>query len=96
MNIVQWYATCHSKLCGRYFEERVFVMFPSVARSVGYDMKSVRIPEDAIPTIFDKQSDAKPTKISSLMEELNRKRVFMGDNRVILGANYLNFTSSRK
>jgi len=27
---------------------------PSMARSVGYDMKSVSLTEDAIPAIFDK------------------------------------------
>ena len=78
-----------------YFEEHMFVISPSMARSVGYDMKSVRLTEDAIPTIFDKLGNAKPKRISSLMEKLNRKRVCMSDNRVILGANYWTFTSSR-
>ena len=78
-----------------HFEERMFVISPSMARSVGYDMKSVRLTEDAIPTIFDKLGNAKPKRISSLMEKLNRKRVCMSDNRVILGANYWTFTSSR-
>ena len=88
MNRVQWKPPC-------YFEERMFVISPSMARSVGYDMKSVRLTEDAIPTIFDKLGNAKPKRISSLMEKLNRKRVCMSDNRVILGANYWTFTSSR-
>ena len=89
MNRVQWKPTCHSKLCGRHFEERMFVISPSMARSVGYDMKSVRLREDAIPTIFDKLCNAKPKRISCLMEKLNRKRVcyYMSDNRVTLGEN---------
>ncbi|KAK2163610.1 hypothetical protein LSH36_76g00075 [Paralvinella palmiformis] len=41
---------------------------------VGYDMKSVRLTEDAIPTIFDKLGNAKPKRISSLAKKLNRKR----------------------
>ena len=57
---------------------------PSMARSVGYDMKSVRFTEMAIPTIFNKLGNAKPKRISSLMEKLNRKRVWLSDNRVIL------------
>ena len=57
-------------------------------------MNSVRLTENAIPTIFFKQRDAKPKRINSLMEKLNRKRVCLSDNRVILGANYWTFTSS--
>jgi len=77
------------------FEERMFVISPSLARSVGYDMKSVRLTEDDIRTIFYKLANAKPKRISSLMDELNRKRVCMSDNGVILGANHWTFTSSR-
>ena len=62
---------------GDTFEERMFVILPSVARSVGYDMKSVRFTNYAIPAIFDKLGDAKPKRITSLMEKLNRKRVCM-------------------
>jgi len=68
------------------------VILPSIARSVGYDRKSIRLTEDAIPTIFDKLGDG---RISSLIEQLNRKRACMGDNRVILGSSYWTFTSSR-
>ncbi|KAK2164618.1 hypothetical protein LSH36_61g08001 [Paralvinella palmiformis] len=57
-----------------------FVISPSMARSVGYDMKSIRLTEDDIPTIFDKLSGAKPKRLSSLMEKLNRKRVCMSNN----------------
>ena len=92
MNRVQWKPTCQLTTS---IEENMFVISPSMARSVGYDMKSVRLTEDAIPTIFDKLGNAKPKRISSLMEKLNRKRVCMSDNRVILGANYWTFTSSR-
>jgi len=35
----------------------MFVISPSMARSVVYDMKSVRLTEDTIPTIFVKQCD---------------------------------------
>ena len=69
------------------WETRI-VISPSMARSVRYDMKSARLTEDAIPTRFDKLCDAKPKQMIRLMEKLNRKRVFMTDNRVILGANY--------
>jgi len=65
------------------------VISPSMARLVGYHTKS------AIPTIFDKLCDAKPKRISSLMEKLNRKRICVSDNRVILRENYWIFTSSR-
>jgi len=58
-----------------HFEEHMFVNSPSMARSVGYDMKSVRLTEYVIPIILDKLGDAKPKRISSLMEKLNRKRV---------------------
>jgi len=58
-----------------HFEGRMLVILPSKARSVGYDMKNVRLTEDAIPTIFDKLDNAKPKRISSLMGKLNRKRV---------------------
>ena len=51
-NRVQWRPTYH-------FEECMFVISPSIARSVGYDMKSVSLTEDAIPTIFDKLGNAK-------------------------------------
>ena len=71
------------------FEERIFIISRSMARSVGYEMKSV------IPTIFHKLGSAKSKRISSLMKKLNRKRVYMSDNRVIVGANYWTFTSSR-
>ena len=59
----------------------MFVISPSMTRSVGYDMRSVRLPENAIPTIFHKLGDDKPERISSLMDKLNRKLVCMGDNR---------------
>ena len=75
-----------------HFEERMIVISPSimsVARSVRSDMKSIRLP-DVVPTIFDKLGDDKFKRISSLMEKLNRKRVCVSDNRVILGE----FTSS--
>jgi hypothetical protein len=49
----------------------MFVISPSMARSVGYDMNNVRLTEDAIPTIFDKLDNAKPKRISSLIETLN-------------------------
>jgi len=71
MNRMQWKPTCHSKLCRRHCEER-------------YDMKSVRLREDAISTIFDKLGDAEPKRINNLVEKLNRKRVCMSDNMVIL------------
>jgi len=38
----------------------MFVISPSMARSVGYDIKNVRLREDASPTIFDKLGNAKP------------------------------------
>jgi len=86
MKRVQWKPTCHSKLCGRHFDEWVFVISPPMVRSVGYDVKNVRLTKDAIPTIFDKLGDAKSKRNSSLMEKLNRNWVCMSDNRVILGA----------
>jgi len=58
MNRVQWKPVCHSKLCEKHFEERMFVISPSFARSIGYDMNSIRLTEDAIPTILVKQCDA--------------------------------------
>jgi len=73
----------------------MFVISPSMARLVEYDMKSVRLIEYAIPTIFDKLGNAKYKTISSLLEKLNRKRVCMSDNWVILGENYWTFTTSR-
>jgi len=48
-------------------KERKFVISPSLARSVGYNMKSVRLTEDVIRTIFDRLGIAKPKRISSLM-----------------------------
>ena len=57
-------------------------------------MKSVRLTEDAIPNIFVKEHDAKPKRISSLMEKLDRKRICMSDDMVIMGANYLAFATS--
>ena len=48
-------------------------------------MKSVRLTEDAILTIFDKLGNA----IGSLTEKLNRKWVCIKDNRVILGSKLL-------
>ena len=69
--------------------------FPSMARSVGYEIERVRLTEDAIPTILGKLGDANSKQISGLMEKLNRKWVCMTDNRKILGANYWTFTSSR-
>ena len=57
----------------------------------GTIMKSVRLTEDAFPTIFNKLGNAKPKRISSLMKKLNRKRC-MSDNRIILGENYWNLT----
>ena len=61
----------------------MLVISPSRTRSAGYDMMSVRLTEDAIPTIFDKLDNAKPKLISILMEKLNRKQECMSDNRVI-------------
>jgi len=94
MNRVQRKPTCHSVLCGEHFERRMFVISSSFPRSIGYNMNSVRLTEDAIRTIFIKQRDAKAKQMSSLMEKLNRKRVWISDNRVILGPNYWTFTSS--
>ena len=37
-----------------HFDEHMFVISPSMARSDGYDMKSARLIEDPSPTIFDK------------------------------------------
>jgi len=72
MNRVQWKPTSH-KLCGRHFEEQMFIISLSMAQSDEYYMKSVRLTEYAIPTLFNKLGDAKPKRISSLMEKLNRK-----------------------
>ena len=82
MNRVQWKSTC--KRWGKHFQEGMFVILSSLVRSIGYDMNSVRFIEDAIPTIFVKQRDAKAKQISSFMEKLNRKRICINDNRVIL------------
>jgi len=82
------------KLCWKHYEEQIFVSSPTLAWSVGYGMKSVMLTEDAIPTIFSNQRDAKPKRIINLMEKLNRKRVCIRDNRIILGVNYWTFTSS--
>jgi len=87
--------TCHNKLSRKHLEERMFVISPSMARSVRYEMESVRLTEDAIPTILDKLGNTNSKRISGLMEKLNRKWVCMSDNRIILGANYWTFTSSR-
>ena len=57
-------------------------------------MKNVALTEDTIPTIFNKLANAKSNRISSFMEKLNRKWVYVSDNRVILEANYWTFTSS--
>ena len=57
-------------------------------------MNNLKLTEDAILTLIDKLGHAKPKRISSLMEKLNRKRIFMRDNRVILVANYIAFISS--
>jgi len=73
-----------ANLPNHHLEQHMFVISPSMARSVGYDMKSVRLIEDAIPITFDKLANAKPKQIISLMKKLNRKRVWMSDNRVIL------------
>ena len=73
---------CSASQLNYHFEERMFVILLAIAWLVGYDMKSVRLTEDAIPTIFDKLSNAKPKRMDSLMEKLNRKRVYMNDNRV--------------
>ena len=77
-----------------HFEERMFIISQSMARSVGYDIKSVGLTEDAIPTIFDKLDNVKAKRISRFMEKLNRKRVCMINKRryrVLWGV----FTSSR-
>jgi len=71
----------------------VCVISPSMARLISYDMNSGRLTEDVIPTIFVKQHNAKPKRISRLMRKLNRKGVCMSDNRVILRANDWTFTS---
>ena len=57
MNRAQWKPTCHFEECSMYC---MFVISPSMARSAGYDMKSVRLTEGAIPTMFDKLGNAKP------------------------------------
>ena len=49
---VQWKATC--QITHIYIYIYMFVISPSMAQSVGYDMKSVRKIEDVIPTIFNK------------------------------------------
>ena len=83
---VEWRPTCRRKLCGKKnFQERMFVISPSLSRSIGYDTNSVRRTEDVIPTIFFKQCDVNCKRISGLMEKLNRKRVRMSDNMEILG-----------
>ena len=51
-------------------------------------MKRARLTEDAIPNVCVKQRGVNPKRISSLMKKMNRKRVCMNDNSVILGANY--------
>jgi len=51
-----------------HFEERMFVILPSDARLVGYDIKSVRLTENAIPTIFDKLANAKPKQFDGEIE----------------------------
>ena len=38
----------------------MFVISPSIARSVGYDIKGVRLTKDAIPIILDKLGDVNP------------------------------------
>jgi len=63
----------------------MFVISTSMTLSVGYDIKSVRLTEDPIPTILKKLGNAKPKRINSLMEKLNRKRVCISDNSLILG-----------
>ena len=46
----------------------MFVISPSMARSVGYDIKSVRFTEDAITTIFDKLCDGKTEQKTGMYE----------------------------
>ena len=43
----------------------------------GYNMKNVRLTEDAITTVFYNASDAKLKRISTLIEKVNRKRIFV-------------------
>ena len=74
--------------------ETTFVISPSLVRSIGYDLKSVGLKGNVVPTISVKQHDPKPKQISNLMGKLNRKRVCMSNNRVIMWENYWRFTSS--
>jgi len=77
-----------ARLAAKHEQSAVEANLPQqtfLTRSRRYDMKNVRVTEDAILSIFDKMGDAKPKRISSLMEKLNRKRIYMSDNRVISG-----------
>ena len=55
-----------------HFDERMFVISPSMAPPVGCEIKSVRLTEDAIPTVSDKLGNVKPKRISRWVEKLNR------------------------
>ena len=74
MNRAQLKPTCHSKLWGKYFEERMFVISPSLARSIGYDMNTVRITENPILIIFVKKLNAKRKRISNMKDRLKWKQ----------------------
>ena len=85
MNRVEkWRPSRHSKLCAAHFEDNMFVISPTLAESIGYGhVKSARLIEDAIPTIFAKPGPVKTKRASSLMQKLDRQRVCLSDNRSI-------------
>jgi hypothetical protein len=51
-----WEPSKYSRLCSEHFEEDCFVVRPSVAAAIGYDMKGLRLKKGSVPTIFPQSS----------------------------------------
>ena len=69
--------------------------YDSFARLTAQHAVEANLPQQALRQTLHDFEEWMSKRISSLMEKLNRKRVCMSDNRVILGTNCWTFTSSR-
>lgn len=61
VNRENWTPSAYSRLCDEHFEEECFEIKPSVAQSIGYTRKGLRLRKGSIPTIFSTKNNQKST-----------------------------------
>ncbi len=85
VNRKNWTPSAYSRLCDGHFEEECFEIKPSLARTIGYEQKGLRLKKGSIPTIFRKKTQELAISPSRKAYE-NRRRLEVNSQGLLISS----------